>query len=137
MVNKVIDYILAKLHHKFTEVELYQEVVKQGLKTPCFIVKLLNIDTTQLLGSRKELDFNFVITYLSSPKEKQIDLYLIGEKLTHELEYIGEKGDLIRGKDIKMNVIEDVLTVKVKYSLIVTFEDIEKHEIMQGLEIKG
>lgn len=135
MVKKIINYILAKLHHNFPKAELYQEVVKQGLKEPCFIVKLLNIETTQLLGTRKELDLNFAITYLPNPKENLIDLYLIGEKLTHELEIIGEKGDLIRGRDIKINVVEDVLSIKVQYSLIVTYAEL-KCALMQELEIE-
>lgn len=64
MITSIKNTIAANLKSKFPECKIYDELVKQGFKTPCFFIKVIPI-TTQNLGIYKERTITIDIQYFS------------------------------------------------------------------------
>lgn len=118
MVNKFLDAITIALHKKFGDsYHYYVENVQQDLKTPCFTVDMLNALERSTNSTTYHRTMPVVIHYFSSantttPKHES---YAAGEDILEALEYIVIDDRIIRGEDMELTMVDDVLQVFVTY----------------------
>ena len=118
MVNKFLDAITIALHKKFGDSYYYYvENIQQDLRTPCFTVDMLNPLERSTNGTSYYRTMPVVIHYFSSadtttPKH---ECYAAGEDILEALEYIVIDNRIIRGEDMELTMVDDVLQVFVTY----------------------
>lgn len=137
MVNSIIDGISIKLNTLFGDnYEIYSENIEQGLKTPCFFILLINPMSSSKLGNRQLREYNFDIHYFPHSDRKNQEINEVIESLIDGLECISlVNGDLIRGTDIRAEIVDDVLHFFICYKMYVTKET-QIEETMETLEMK-
>ena len=121
MIQHIIDGICIKLNETFGDAyTIYTEAVKQGLKEPCFIVRLVNPVSKTELGRRYLRQNLFAIHYLpKSSEEPKAECYRVLEELYLAMEYITVNGDLQRGVGMRSELVDDVLHIYVNYNMYV------------------
>lgn len=137
MVNSLVNGISIKLNELFGDnYEIYSENIEQGLKTPCFFILLLNPMSTLKLGNRQLREYNFDIHYFPHSYNKNQEINEVIETLIDGLEYITLlNDDLIRGTDIRAEIVDDVLHFFISYKMYVTKET-PVEETMETLDLK-
>ncbi len=139
MVNKIIDGICLKLKEEFgDDYKIYTEEVKQGLKTPCFFINVLNPSQELFHNNRYYLTNMFCIQYITDSKEPKDECNRIRDRLFNCLEYINinEPVDkenfvtsLIRGKKMHGEYDDDILNFFVNYDMFVIKTEAEINKI--------
>ena len=133
VIKKIIDGICTAINSKFgDDYEIYTESIEQGLKEPCFSVLCLNPTTEQFLGKKYFRTNQFCIHYFPSSEEKKSECYNVIEKLTDILELINVDGALMRGTDMKSEIIDDVLSFFVNYDMYV-YKQTESEPMMENV----
>ncbi len=127
MVNKIIDGIVFRIkeYYPLTEYTIYTEDVKQGLKSPCFIIQSIHSTNEQVVGDRYEREENIVINYY--PKDElayRSEFNDIKSKLFELMEYISINDEsannfLLRGREMKVEISDKVLLFFVNYKYFV------------------
>lgn len=133
--NDIIDGVSIKLNEIEETYEIYTNHVKQGLKMPCFFIKILPSNKKRLVGNRFENELNLVIhTMLEEEDIEQLNS--IADKL-YELEYITLiNGDILRGVDMKTEISDGVLLFFVTYKYF-TYKEVQKETEMENISIQG
>lgn len=131
MLIDIINGISIKLNSIFGDsYEVHIENVKQGLKEPCFFIKTLPTNDKPLLGKRKQRTYSFDISYF--PVGGNEEMMSVAEKMLDGLEYIELlSGELIRGRSLEAEIVDDVLHFSVNY--IVFLNDTVNEEPMESL----
>ena len=117
MVNLFLNAVTKQLGNTFgSSYHYYKEDVEQGLKKPCFTVKVL----LPLIRSKSpvlyERTMPLVVQHFSDSKTNiKNDNYSMGEQLVECLEYLPFNGAIIRGENISYQIVDDVLQVYVTY----------------------
>jgi len=121
MVNDLIDGISIKLNQVFGDGKrIYSESVKQGLQEPCFFIAVLNPLQTQVIGNRYFRQQPFDIHYFPAVQDNNNELQEMASDLFIALEYITlANGDLVRGKEMRYEVVDGVLHFFVDYNMYV------------------
>lgn len=119
MLNDVVTGISIRLHELFGDThKIYTENVEQGLTAPCFFIKTLPTIHKPLLGKRSQRTYSFVISYF--PKEGNEEMMKVSEQLLDGLEYITLlSGEMIRGRSMEAEIVDDVLHFSVNYIVFV------------------
>lgn len=118
MIEKIIDGILSAIHGEFGDgYKLYTEEVKQGLKTPCFFILCINPNIKRFRGQRYLHSNQFMIQYLTDNKDIKAEHADVAERLYSCLEYITVDGDLMAGKDMSVESMDEVLNFGVNYDM--------------------
>lgn len=119
MLNDIVTGISTGLYKIFEgKYKIYTENVEQGLKAPCFFIKTLPIIHRPLLGKRSQRTYSFVISYF--PQEGNAEMMDVSEKLLNGLEYITLlSGEMIRGRSMEAEIVDDVLHFSVNYTVFV------------------
>lgn len=120
MVNDIVTGITTKLHSVYEdEYRYYDSNVKQGLKTPCFFIKLLTAINVPFMGKRKKREYPFDVHYFPKDEADNAEMMEMGENLMETLEYITLlNGDTLRGHEMTYEIIDGVLHFNVTYKLI-------------------
>lgn len=117
MVNLILDSVTKQLGKTFgNSYRYYVEDVEQGLTKPCFTVDLL----IPLQRSKSPLLYDrtmpVVIHYFSDNKSNlKKDCYSMGERIVECLEYLPFENTILRGENIRYQIVDDVLEVFVTY----------------------
>lgn len=139
MVNDIINGISTKLNSTFGEgYKIYDVNVEQGLKKPCFFIKLLTAITTPYMGKRKKREYPFDVHYFPNDETDNVEMMAMGDNLMEALEYITLlNGDTVRGHDMTYEIIDGVLHFNITYK--VTLNDISKEDAMDeyGIDVKA
>ena len=137
MINQIIIGIAQALNNAFgDECEIHCQEIEQNLKEPCFLILLLNVSNEQLVGDRYLRKQPFDILYFPNSKnESRTEMYEAIEKLYDALEYIHFGDGLLRGINMKSQIIDDVLHFFVDYNFTVIKQ--RDKDYMQQLTIKG
>ena len=137
--NKIIDAISMKLDSFFNSEEdekytIYGEEIRQGLKEPCFFIKLLKPSVKQIVGNRYFKSLPFDIHYFPENKnQKENEMWSICDEMQEALEYIEYSGELFRGSNINAEIIDDVLHFFVNFDYYFVKEK-PKESYIQDLE---
>lgn len=106
---------------------VYIDEIKTDLKTPSFLINLINHTHERKISNRFEKDFPIEIIYF--PDEDindsvNFELYSVISELNYLMEIIElEDGTLIRGKNIDHMVESNVLHFYITYSAMVRVVD--------------
>lgn len=119
MVTDIVNGISVKLNKTFgDDFTIYAKNTEQGLKEPCFFIKLLTVLNTPFIGKRKRRDFPFDIHFFPVDDTDNEAIMAIGEKMADSMEFITLlNGDVMRGKDITFEIIDGVLHFNITYSV--------------------
>ncbi len=132
--NKIIDGVCKALNDEFGNAyEVYTEDIRQGLKEPCFSVRLIAPANTQFLGKRYYRTNMFCVHYF--PKSKtaaNAECFDVAERLISCLEYIAVDGDLTRGTKMTSEMVDGVLSFFVNYDTFVIKEQ-ESETLMENI----
>lgn len=141
MISKIVDGICEALNEEFGEAyEIYTEDVRQGLREPCFSVKLLEPTSGRFLGKRYYTTNHFCVHYFSKSQTAANDeCYDVLERLFGCLEYINVGGDLTAGTAMSGEVADGVLSFFVNYNMFlldVSEEQINMETVEQTMAVK-
>ncbi|SDF61864.1 phage tail terminator family protein [Sporomusa acidovorans] len=135
MLNKVMDGIAQKLDQVFGEgYEIYIDEIKQGLKVPCFLILCLTSRQEQEIDITYNRELPFDVHYFPQAKKITREVNSTVDALNIGLEYIQIEDGLLRGTDMKHEVIDGVLHFFVNYDLRIR-KVIEPDEYMETLTI--
>ena len=135
MLNSILNAVTKQLGTTFGEsYRYYTEDVEQGLKKPCFHVLM----RTHIQRSRSPVLYDrtapFVIHYFSDSKTNLKEHYFsMGEQIVECLEYLPFADTLIRGENISMQIVDNVLQIFITYKFT-TKRITEVEENIQTLE---
>ena len=137
MINKIIVGIAQALNGAFgADYEIHCQEIEQDLKEPCFLILLLNASNEKLVGDRYSRKQPFDILYFPESKnDSRNEMYEVMDKLNDALEYINLGDGLLRGINMKGQIIDDVLHFFVDYNFTVIKQ--REKVYMQELTIKG
>lgn len=141
MLNKIITGISQALDAEFNSEEneeytIYTEDVEQGLEAPCFFIFSLKPSSKQLVGNRYDRKYPFDIHYFPKDEENiNNEINEVTERLFIALEYITVDNDLVRGTNMNVEIVDNVLHFFVDFNMIVR-KEIEPTESMGSLKIK-
>jgi len=121
MINNIVNAISIKLNLVFGDAYTkYIESIEQGLQEPCFFIKLLTSDQTQIIGKRYFRQQPFDIHYFPSTEDANAEMLNIADSLNDALEYITlENGDVLHGTKLNGEIIDGVLHFFANYNLYV------------------
>lgn len=121
MIEDIINGISTKLYEVFgDDYKIYAgESIKQGLENPCFFISVLNPSQKNYLANKKFRNNPFIIQYF--PKnEDDLEMLSVAELLTDNLEFITLlNGDLIRGTQLKYEIVDGILNFKLNYDIFI------------------
>lgn len=136
MINKLIDAISIKLNQVFgDDYEINSENVKQGLKEPCFFIKVLNPTQSQIVGQRYFKDNPFDLHFFPKIEGNNEEINNVAENLFDAMEYIQLlDGDLVRGTHMHYETVDNVLHFFVQFNMFVKKE--KAVDRMKDLSVK-
>ncbi|WP_313731420.1 phage tail terminator family protein [Cohnella nanjingensis] len=114
--NMVRDGVNAVLDAAFPGVEIHGEEIKQGLKEPCFFVKLLDAAADRELGRRYRRILSFDIHYFGRDNREMHD---VAEKLYDILDVLNVGVGAFPGMAMKHEIVGRVLHFFVDYTFLV------------------
>ena len=120
MIKSIVDGISEQLASTFGDgYKIYTDAVKQGLKEPCFFIRLINPVSTRELNRRFYRQNLFVIQFFPASHEPRDECYQMQDDLYLALEYITVNGDLLRGIGMRGEFIDGNLHFFVNYNMYV------------------
>ncbi|GIQ70761.1 hypothetical protein DUZ99_02010 [Xylanibacillus composti] len=132
--NDVRQGVFARLQQKFPEVARYGEEIKQGLKPPCFFVKLFPGQQDREVGRRYIRYHSFDIHYFAMDDRNEA-MHAMAEQLYDVMEYIIINGNLTRGRSMRHEIVDRVLHFFVDYDFHV-MRSAPDEPLMEELEQK-
>lgn len=114
-INDVRYAVHAALDAAFPDTEIMGEEIKQGLKPPCFFVRLLEPAHEQELGRRYIRYHPFVVRYYA-PDRANDAMYDMAEQLTSALQQITVAGRPVRGIGMRFEIVDEILHFFVEYN---------------------
>lgn len=103
----------AEFGEKFS---VYDEEVKQGVKTPCFFISCAESKERQYLGSRYFYERKYLIKfYPESSDRKKCECDEVSKRLFDCLLWIGVSGQLLMGRKMSSRYENGVLSFFVNY----------------------
>jgi protein involved in ribonucleotide reduction len=119
MLNEIMIGIAQKLNQVFgDDYHIHIDEIEQGLKEPCFLIVNLKGAQEQEIGTLYNRDQSFDIHYFPKNKKKIIrEVNSVVDTLNMELEYITVVGNLVRGTEMKHEVVDGVLHFFVNYNI--------------------
>lgn len=114
---------------------IYSENIEQDLKTPCFIIQVVEAANTPLLNLRSKRDYSFDIVYISKSGNKS-ELLDIADKLFTCLKFITLLNeDKQMGFNMRYEMVDGVLHFFVKYPA--TMIEVENIPAMESVEVNN
>lgn len=133
-ISEMISAITRKIKDKYPEVTVYKDKVKQGFKTPCFFVTCLNGEQNKVGRNKYNRDYLFNIRFHMKEPDR-VELLIKGEEIQELLQEIKNGNELLRGKELKYEIVDDILQFFVSYKQeFVKVED--RGPLMENLDLK-
>lgn len=134
MVLKIIEGISVTLFNVFgDQCQIYVMDTNQGLQEPCFLIQLLEVQRTPLLGNKSLRIAPFDILYFPDRPDDNREMIRVAETLVHALRVIVLlDGTMKLGTGIRYEIQDNVLHFFVNYN----FMELEQPDLilMQTLE---
>ena len=130
IINGIVSALSKEFGEKYT---YYINDIPQGFNEPAFYVRLLNSDFNLVCQNRYLRKNLFIIRYFpESELNPQQEINSILDRLYPVLEYIYMGKDLIRGTNTEVEIIDNILHLKIHYDLFV-IRPINRGPLMQKL----
>lgn len=137
MLNALIDGIVAAIQETFgDDYPIYTDGVEQGLKEPCFSVRIVKPTITQFLGNRYFRTNLVAVHYFPASYGDNTEMNTVVEALFPALEYIRVSGALTRGTKPDFHVEDGVGIYTINYDFFVYKTETDE-ETMETLTVKG
>lgn len=125
--------ILKKLYIEFgKDYQVFTDRQKQGVKAPCFFVKIINTDLDPQLGNLFYLRNFISITFM--PKKE--DLYILEEIRFRLLMAMRQIPTLygVEGRNLQARIVDGCIVMTGRYDLLI--EENEVKPFMEKLELE-
>lgn len=133
-ISEMISTITKTIKQEYKDVTIYKEKVEQGFKTPCFFVTCLNVEQNKVKREKYDRDYLFNIRF-HMKEPKRIELLLTGEKLQELLQNIKQDNEILIGKELKYEIVDNVLQFFVSYKQSFVEKELQG-PIMNDLDLK-
>lgn len=108
MVNNLKSLIILQIKSVFGNVKVYDEPVKQGLKTPAFQLLFINSHGQRLLGKNHSRTCTINVNYYPNTDDIRNECDTVLEVFLNEFKYIANKYHV---HEIEGSVSNDVLVI--------------------------
>ncbi len=136
MLEQLKNGVTQKLS-EITDIVLFTEPIKQGIKDPCFFVLINDSGLIKEVGRRYRQEINFMIVYY--PHEDDLkpreDCEQAVKKLYKSLEYIQTESGLVRSKELKHEFKNNALYFYLSFKIHL-FKEREQRQKMQKVKIE-
>lgn len=123
MNEYMIDGIVGALFNEFgADIEIYTDIVNQGLKEPCFTVSPIIPELSHIRMNRYDFKCKYDINYFPKNTNPNKELNSVLRRLYDCLEIIKIDNRLCRGSAMNSQVADGTLHFYVNYNCIV-FKD--------------
>lgn len=122
MINLIIAGISNVLYETFGY-ENFKNEILQDLAPPCFYISCMEQGTKKYIGTRYLRKNQFVIQYFPLTDDRKGECYDVGEKMMECLEVIHVDGFLLRGTEMKFEIVDGVLHFFVDYDAFIHKEE--------------
>ncbi|MFJ8099398.1 DUF6838 family protein [Lysinibacillus sp. NPDC096212] len=133
MVTNLKTLIIQQLKQVFGNLDVYDEPVRQGLKTPAFLVLIINDSQERKLWKLSEWEYLINVTYF--PKDER-NAYTenddVSQIFKENFRYIGNQFHVNR-----MEASKHDGTLVITFSIKKLVREIEEETLMQTLEFGG
>lgn len=135
MINAVIAAISISLNAEFGDkYGIYMEEVKQDLKEPCFFISCISPSIQRYPGSRYLRKNQFCIQYFPQSADINEECLAAAERMMWCLEEISADGDLMRGTEMRYEIMDGILNFFVDYNCFV--KKAKQNTSMENMELK-
>lgn len=132
MVTKVIDAISTTLYDEYG-LTIYVNEVKQGLRTPCFLISIIQPSVTAVLPPRQLVSAPMVVQYVPDGHKTKKELVTLGFELSQILGYVTTPdGDVLRGKNMSYEISDDILNFYIDYDFYI--KSVIEEDAMERLD---
>ena len=126
MIEGIIDGIIEAIRTEYDRsLRIYTEAVEQDLKEPCFSILCLNGSDEQNIGSRRNREYPFNITFFPTTDAPYLECLKVMENLYDLLSVIEANGSMLRGTRMSGNVVDGVLQFQVTYAFFLLVANTE------------
>jgi hypothetical protein len=134
-IKELISAITITLKNKYPETTIYKEKILQGFIKPCFFVTCLNSEQNKTAQLKYDREYLFNVRYhMESPE--RVELLIKGEELQEALQELKKNNEILIGKNLNYEIVDDVLQFFVSYKQRLI--KIEKQgPLMNDLNIEG
>lgn len=133
-ILELINMITEILEVKYPSARVYKEEVVHDFEEPYFFVTCLDSEQNKI-GQVKYSKISQINVKYYMKNPKRIELLQVGEELQELLQKLKTDEEILIGKDVKLQIVNNVLEVFCKYNQ--NFIQIEKQEpYMQNLNMK-
>ncbi len=115
MINHTIAGISNALYEAFGY-ENFKNEILQDLTPPCFYISCMEQKTKKYIGTRSLRKNQFVSQYFPHTDDRKGECYDVGEKMLECLEVIPVDGFLLRGTEMRFEIVDGVLHFFVDYN---------------------
>lgn len=134
MIQSIIDGIIKAIRTEYDRsFRIYTESVEQGLKEPCFSILCLNGSDEQNVGTRRNREHLFNITYFPSTDTPISECLTVMENLYDLLSMIEVNTSMLRGVRMNGEIVDGVLQFQVTYAFFLLIANTE--EGMEDIEV--
>ena len=134
MIQSIIDGIIKAIRTEYDRsFRIYTESVEQGLQEPCFSVLCLTGSDEQKVGSRRNREHLFNITYFPSTDEPISECLKVKENLFDLLNMIGTDDSMFSGANMSGDIVDGVLQFHVTYSFFLL--KVKDEDYMENIEV--
>ena len=157
MIEKIVNACTRKLFDEFgKDCKYYVDLPEQNFTTPCFTVGVIN----PLMNRRRPFAYSttvgdinefkkamlykrvmpVLVQYFPKDKKGKKECFQVAERLFESLEEITLDGQIVRGVDLEMQIVEDVLQFFVTYNFFTmksTDDDGALETVYTGIDTKS
>lgn len=137
MLDDLVNGLAARVKELYPEFAIYDEVVRQGMKEPCFFIKVVAVRFRKELSGRYRLQVTIDLHYFNSKHNEVMnhDFRIVGQRISEELEAVSVADKVLRIGDKESKAVDDVLHVLFDVSVVLFRKEAEA--LMMAYELEG
>lgn len=124
MTESILKAVAGRLKEKYEDIKIYNDIVKQGFKTPCFCISVADVCDSLFRGRRYKYCGTFEIRYYA---DSRTDMSVRAEELFKCLESVyAEDIGMVIGSNMKAEECEQYYKFVVCYEFFyIKNEDVD------------
>lgn len=127
MVNNLKALIIHQIKEVFGNVKVYDERIKQGLKTPAFLVLIIDSEQETQIAKSVNRYFAFNVNYYPATDDVRSECDMILQTFQNEFRYIQDTFHVLK---LNGSVVDDVL--------VMTFNvNVRLREVLAGIKMES